>query len=54
VIAVFRVGFGIREPAQVRPGTPLHGASDGAQLLGGGPQPWESRQMGCVERRMLR
>jgi len=56
VIAVFRAGAGIREPAQARPGTHhvLPGASDGAQPLSGGPQPWESRRMGCVERRMLR
>lgn len=55
-IAVFRVGTGIRGPAQVRPGTPpgLPGASDVAQLLSGGPQPWEYRRMGCVGRRMLR
>jgi len=56
VIAASRAGTAIHEPAQVRPGTPpvLPGASDDAQLLGGGPQPWESRRMGCGERRMLR
>lgn len=55
-IAVFRVGAAIRGPAQVRQGTPagLPGASDGAQLLSGDPQPWESRRLECVERRMLR
>jgi len=55
-IAVFRVEAAIRGPVQVRPGTPpgLPGASDGAQLSGGGPQPWESRRMGCVGRMMLR
>lgn len=56
VNAVSRAGAAIHEPAQVRPGTPpaLPGASDDAQLLGGGPQPWESRRMEYVERRMLR